>query len=119
MAADCTAVVPKCSNCDQEHEATHPECPAIVAHKEERKARVLTMAAKTRQPADNVEALRLARCIASCFKSFAAKANLNIQQADIANFVAKSVREAYKVSLTVPHVEFLLLATAEATDSPQ
>ena len=119
MAADCIAVVPKCSNCDQEHEATHPECPAIVAHKEERKARVLTAAAKTRQPADNVEALRLASCIASCFKSFAAKANLNIQQADIANFVAKSVREAYKVSLTGPHVKSLLLATAEATDSPQ
>ena len=66
-----------------------------------------------------MEALRLASCIASCFKSFATKTSLDIQQADIANFVAKSVREAYKVNLTGPHVKSLLLATAESTDSPQ
>ena len=117
MAANCTATVAKCSNCGEEHDATNPACPAILKHREEKKAKVLTTAAKARQPADNVEALRLAACVASCFKSFASKAHLDIQQADIANFVARSVREAYKVNLTGPHVKSLLLANEASTEA--
>ena len=117
LAANCTAAEAKCSNCGEEHEATNPACPAIIKHREEKKAKVLTTAAKARQPADNVEALRLAACVAACFKSFASKANLDIQQADIANFVARSVREAYKVNLTGPHVKSLLLANEAPTEA--
>jgi hypothetical protein len=117
LAADCTAAAAKCLHCQQEHEAGHPSCPAIIAHKEERKAKTLTTAAKSRQPADNVEALRLAACIADCLRCFAAKTQLVIQQADINNFVARSVRGAFKAGLTGPHVKSLLLANAAPSDA--
>ena len=80
--------------------------------KEERKGKVLSTAAQARQPAERIEALRLAACVASCLQSFANKASINIQQGDIANLVARSVRESYKVSLTGPYVKALLLANA-------
>ena len=117
LAAECKAAAAKCINCGEQHEASNPSCPTILAHKEEKKAKTMTTAAKSRQPADNIEALRLAACIASCFKSFATKAQLSIQQADINNFVAKSVREAYKVSLTAPHVKSLRLANEAPSDA--
>ena len=115
LAAECKAEEPKCLNCGRQHEASKPSCPAIIAHKEEWKAKTMTSAAKSRQPADNIEALRLAACIASCLKSFATKAQLEIQQADINNFVAKSVRDTFKASLTGPHVKSLLLANEAAS----
>ena len=73
---------------------------------------MLTTAAQARQPAERIEALRLAACVASCLQSFANKSNLSIQQGDIATLVARSVRESYKVSLTGPYVKALLLANA-------
>lgn len=119
LASSCSAVTPKCCNCGRDHESNHPSCPAIIAHKEERKAKTLTSAAKARQPADNVEALRLAACLASCLQAFSTKANLDIQQADINTFVAKGVRETFRVSLTGPHVKSLLLANAGSSDDQQ
>ena len=47
---------------------------------------------KNRQPADTVEALRLAACVSACLQSFATKANLVVQQNEINSVVAKSVR---------------------------
>jgi hypothetical protein len=112
LAAVCPAATPKCLHCGQGHEANHPSCPDIIAKKDERKAKVLTTAATARQPAERIEALRLAACVTSCLESFAKKANISIQQGDIATLVARSVRESFKVSLTGPYVKALLLANA-------
>jgi hypothetical protein len=88
-----------------------------LAQKAEKQAKILSTAAKHRQPADTVEALRLAACVSSCLRSFAVKANLEIQQSDINSAVAKSVREAFKVKVTGPHIKSLLLEIAGPSDA--
>ena len=117
LAADCISATPKCSNCGQEHEATHPACPTLQAQKEKKQAKILSTAAKNRQPADTVEALRLAACVSACLQSFATKASLVIQQSDINAAVARSVRETYKVNLTGPHIKSLLLEIAGPSEA--
>ena len=80
---------------------------------------MLSAAAKHRQPADTVEALRLAACVAACLQSFAIKASLVVQQNEINSAVAKSVRESYKVNLTGPHIKSLLLEIAGSSVAQQ
>ena len=80
---------------------------------------MLSTAAKNRQPADTVEALRLAACFSACLQSFAIKANLVVQQSDINSAVAKSVKDSYKVNLTGPHIKSLLLDIAGSSDAQQ
>lgn len=110
MASDCTAENLVCTNCQGPHAATDRSCTHIIAHRESTESKRLTYAAVTSKPADKIDSLRLAACIASTLIKI--KSRDNPTDVDICNDAALSVAHAYKTNLTAVHVQQLLNANA-------
>jgi hypothetical protein len=106
LAEECPAESLLCTNCKGAHAANDRQCPQIIAHKESTVAKKLSYAAATSKPADQLDSLKLAACIALSFLKIKSRDSPTVK--DICNDAASSVANAYKSNIAGVHVHSLI-----------